>query len=226
MNASLAAAAIRARMTKKKLHQADLADVAQVEDLMRTFELYFQSQEHVEVLSPAEHSAMRLLDEEIGDDAGVDAFKGFSEKELMALLRFDDGRPAHWCALRCRDPAVTTWDEAHKHRYERQVDGSLPADVHGFSLLWHQLVGVAAMGALAWTAQPDSKVPGMLLCDGVGVGKTAQVMGLISLVQQVWVVESGGGHNLDGKRPPLLGEQRFRGGRLRHPWPRADKLDA
>ena len=43
--------------------------------------------------------------------------------------------------------------------------------------------------------------PGILLADGVGVGKTAQVMGFIAFLQSVYHAQK-----LGGMPPPIIGE--------------------
>lgn len=57
------------------------------------------------------------------------------------------------------------------------------------------------MAAHMWREKAEDDVPGMVLADAVGIGKTAQVMGLIALTQQVYMAEQ------EAKtRPPLIGE--------------------
>lgn len=75
-------------------------------------------------------------------------------------------------------------------------------------LLWHQLAGTTAMVGKMWTSEkaPERCVPGTLLADGVGVGKTAQVMAVIAFTQAVYLIERAvakGSTTL--KRPPIIG---------------------
>ncbi|KAM6500021.1 hypothetical protein JOM56_003035, partial [Amanita muscaria] len=67
------------------------------------------------------------------------------------------------------------------------------------SLLWHQLVGVASLATKAWGPDARHAPFGILLADEVGVGKTAQVMAFIALLQLVHQCELNG-----QQRPPLL----------------------
>ncbi|KAF9491153.1 hypothetical protein BDN71DRAFT_1510617 [Pleurotus eryngii] len=73
-------------------------------------------------------------------------------------------------------------------------------------LLWHQLAGTGAIVSKMWTPEmTDTSPPGTLLADGVGVGKTAQVMAAIAFIQQVYLIErqikKG---NTTVRRPPII----------------------
>ena len=169
------------------------------------FVTFFSAFENNEPFSiPMDTLMADVLDSGIGD-IGVRTMKMKGDAELMALLGFLEGRPAHWCKYKSEDPAITSWDENFVERYKlADALGTSTEGMSPLSLLWHQLVGIASMADKAWAADSaQSEMSGFILADGVGVGKTAQVMGFIALVQQVWIIERG---DRGGCRPPVLGE--------------------
>jgi hypothetical protein len=151
---------------------------------------------------PEANTMTDVLDDEFGD-IGVSRMKTRSTDELVMMLGFADGRPAHWAKLRCSDPAITSWDAEYVSKYVLTDEGAHKDGMSRLSLLWHQLVGIASMADQAWTKN-EATMPGFILADDVGIGKTAQVMGLIALVQQVWMIEN---NDVGGVRPPLIGKQ-------------------
>lgn len=54
------------------------------------------------------------------------------------------------------------------------------------SLLWHQHVSIASIIEKIWQTDNINSVPGVLLADEVGVGKTAQVIGTIAFMINVY----------------------------------------
>ncbi|KAG2034285.1 hypothetical protein BDR03DRAFT_1013621 [Suillus americanus] len=92
-------------------------------------------------------------------------------------------------------------------------------DMEPLALLWHQRVGIAAIVDKIWSAtKTDERVPGILIADEVGIGKTALTMGFIAfIIDAFWVqeVKAGRGRlegvtsniNLENLHPvPILGE--------------------
>lgn len=148
------------------------------------------------------------------NDMGVDRFNKRPIEELEMMLSYPNSRPAHWNTLRCSDAAITPWDDGIDGRYNIEHE-----DIHELKLLWHQLVGTAAMVDRLWTAKqswrPDvnlddpeeGRVPGVLLADDVGIGKTSQIISLIAFLQQVYRIEADEGQKLP--RPPLIGQSRW-----------------
>lgn len=87
------------------------------------------------------------------------------------------------------------------------------------SLLWHQRVGVAALADKMWLKKENlGGVPGVLVADEVGVGKTALMMGAIAMIiDAYWAQEVAAGRGkLTGitvdlnktnvHKAPMLGE--------------------
>jgi hypothetical protein len=173
---------------------ADLADESAVQQIISLYMDFFQRED--EELNLDGDTARELWNDACNDsgDMGVTDMKTKTEEELCSLLSFQYGRPVNWNAFCSESKAVTAWDQTDDAgKFEKGGVGMTE-----LRLLWHQLVGVAAMADKAW----QTKAPfGILLADEVGVGKTAQVMAFISFLQLVHQCEVNG-----QPRPPLLGK--------------------
>jgi hypothetical protein len=130
--------------------------------------------------------AYSMFEENQGnEDIGVAEFKSKSTLEMLQLLslniqtgQFPFGRPAS---------TVTTDDGT-------LVEDSPPAKPH-----WHQLVGTARMLQGFFTKELGQKPEPTLLCDDVGVGKTMQIIGTISMLAHIIELQRQG-----KTLPPLL----------------------
>jgi hypothetical protein len=129
------------------------------------------------------------------DDLGVGAWSYANDDNLNKLLGYKDGRPALFAKCRSKS-GKSAWDTA-------LTDNSDLFDLHP---MWHQKVGVAAMASLLWTKEECQAVPGILLADKVGLGKSAQVMMLIDLIIEMHMAEEIVKEGKPAWRPPLLGE--------------------
>jgi hypothetical protein len=67
------------------------------------------------------------------------------------------------------------------------------------------MCGVTAIIDKIWTKDKAS-VPGILLADAVGLGKTAQIMAVIAMIIQIWMAEKRGMEGSQEVRPPLIGK--------------------
>ncbi|KAF7974464.1 hypothetical protein HWV62_12104 [Athelia sp. TMB] len=123
-------------------------------------------------------------------DLGVARWATYSHDQLAALLHWTDKRPPTFAAHRSANH--TAWDDVWLDP-EFATDN---ADVSELTMMWHQTAGVCAMMDMFFTetkltARPDPDIPGeptcpgLMLADSVGLGKTAQVIGLISTLLQV-----------------------------------------
>jgi hypothetical protein len=128
-------------------------------------------------------------------DLGVSAFKKLSRENLNNLLQMPDGRPPFFNDKLAHDRTVTPWDFANGQLPKEQLSEEC-------TLLWHQQGGLGALAVRAWTDKPSPKpIPGTMLADGVGVGKTLQMLAHIAFTMCVRA-----GEILGGVRPPLIGE--------------------
>jgi SNF2 family DNA or RNA helicase len=147
---------------------------------------------------------------ENSDDIGVDTFRTYDEESLNRLLHFPDGRPALFNKFRSISRKCA-WDKGAEKDF---VEGN--PDMQPLSLLWHQRVGIASIVEKIWTKTLTDNVPGVLLADDVGVGKTAQVMGTIAfIIDAYWAQQLARGlaascpRELDinnVRKAPILGE--------------------
>src|SRR6201999_4277321 len=120
-------------------------------------------------------------------DRGVGRFKASSSEDLSILLGFPYNRPPSWAQVRHIDPIYNTWD--HPQMFEEVYSGNnLLPEFAEAALLWHQLVGIASMVDKIFFKSAVTHVPGIILADAVGVGKTAQMMGLIAFLQFVFLL--------------------------------------
>ncbi|KAF4568554.1 hypothetical protein EYR40_010036 [Pleurotus pulmonarius] len=148
------------------------------------------------------HAYVEMLEE---GDIAVKVMSKKTTDELCTLLSFHGSRPGQWNTFLCNDGA-TAW-HLRLTPSNPVVTRCKPSNTiinitldmfqnrgYGFkpmSLLWHQLVGIAAIVAQMWYGQrvTSAQMSGILLADGVGVGKTAQVITTIAFIQQVKLIE-------------------------------------
>ncbi|KAG2111479.1 hypothetical protein DEU56DRAFT_919984 [Suillus clintonianus] len=123
------------------------------------------------------------------EDLGVDGWREMDNDKLNHLLQFPGGKPVLFAEFRSKT-GLCAWDAASTSKF---VEGN--EDMEPLALLWHQRVGVAAMVDKIWSAsKSDEEVPGMLIADEVGVGKTALTMGFIAFViDAFWIQEVAAG---------------------------------
>lgn len=190
--------------------------VASDEDVQRIWTMYMQyfnsqqdgsdavdldvglnSEDHIQ-----ETSAHQIWNQT--DDLGVEKWRRIDDGALDSLLGYVDGRPALFSKYRSKS-GLTTWDSEWNLRFGTS-DMSMEHDISELLPMWHQKVGVVAMAELLWTIEPCD-VPGILLADKVGLGKSAQLMMLIDLIIAVNMAEEMEKKGTVGKRPPILSER-------------------
>lgn len=128
-------------------------------------------------------------------DLGVENFAQHSEEALATLLNFPDGRPTLFAKLRSTS-GLCAWDGDNAHQF---FPGN--PDMRPLSLLWHQLVGIASIVDKTFTANPvEGGLPGVLIADAVGLGKTSLIMGTIAfIIDAFYVQEAVAGRKVGGK---------------------------
>jgi hypothetical protein len=136
-------------------------------------------------------------------DLGVAKFVQHSEEALSLLLNFPDGCPTLFAKLRSVS-GLCAWDVDNTKQF---VSGN--PDMKPLRLLWHQLVGVASIVDKAFSAEPvEAGLPGILVADAVGVGKTALTMGVVAfIIDAFYAQEAAAGGRVGGKllHPDTLG---------------------
>jgi hypothetical protein len=131
-------------------------------------------------------------------DLGVDTFGGKSEADLQGLLGWRNPRPPIFADLRSQR-GISEWDDGVEFEQD-------DPDLEPLKLLWHQTCGIATIVNMLFVDKEQSKMPGILLADKVGLGKTAQVMGTIAFLIQVWMQEKATDTGNAAARPPLICE--------------------
>lgn len=104
-----------------------------------------------------------------------------SYDDLSKSLAFQDGRPFYFSA----------------HFIRPQNSKTPPAP---FNLFWHQLAGVHLVIRENFSAKPLNTIPGMLIADEVGLGKTFQSAAIMSFLTERQQAELRG-----YPPPPLIG---------------------
>jgi len=128
-----------------------------------------------------------------GADMGVTRFRSMDDQSLMDLLDFPQGRPIMFAKFRHIDTTTTPWDSPEDEMWEGGGPGLRP-----LRLLWHQLCGIASLVDGVFQLR-GKQVHNRLLADDVGIGKSAQIMGMVAFLILVWFVEEKG-----TTRPPII----------------------
>lgn len=127
-------------------------------------------------------------------DLGVAKWAQWSLEDLLTHLGFLGGRPVLFAGWR---------SQRGDQKYLEEIEEGDRAPV---ALMWHQAVGVATMSEGYWTEKPvKGGIPGMLLADNVGLGKTVEIMALIAMIIQTRSAEQ----QQRGVRANILGECGF-----------------
>ena len=128
-------------------------------------------------------------------DLGVQKFSTFDDNALNQILNYSDGNPLLFNSTMIPNGLRTLWEPPLPH----------PESLVPLKLLWHQKVGIATMVDHFWSArveEPGLKT-GLILADEVGLGKTAQLLGLLA-----FLVEHRAGQSISSKirSPSIIGK--------------------
>ncbi|PBK58567.1 hypothetical protein ARMSODRAFT_1028169 [Armillaria solidipes] len=122
-------------------------------------------------------------------DMGVEAWAKKTEEALKELLRWPEGRPAEFNPF-INETLVDLWEDLE---YMKKIPPEGDPDNKPTTLFWHQLVGIVALINMVWTAQEQPNgVEGAILADEVGLGKSAQIMGLLAFIMAARRVQMAG----------------------------------
>ncbi|KAG2108191.1 uncharacterized protein F5147DRAFT_652914 [Suillus discolor] len=107
--------------------------------------------------------------ENSSEDLGVDGWREMDNGTLNHLLQFPGGKPMLFTEFRSKS-GLCAWEDMSK-KFVKENN-----DMEQLSLLWHQCVGVAAIVDKIWLSnETEGDIPGILITDEVGVGKTVKV---------------------------------------------------
>ncbi|KAG2063203.1 hypothetical protein BDR04DRAFT_1164116, partial [Suillus decipiens] len=224
-NAADTSAKVRGRARARKVKNLSLSAAGDVDLIWPAYVQLFQT------IPPEPEPPTDQADQETRDavwdssnDLGVDEFKNLNDVALNHLLQFPDGRPALFAEFRSKTRKCS-WDNDASKDFVKSNSDMVP-----LSLLWHQRVGVAAIVDKIWqpaVSPPAVDVPGILIADEVGVGKTALVMGTIAFtIDAYWVEQIALGNakdlpvGLDAttvRKAPILEKKPFFAGNARIP---------
>ena len=122
-----------------------------------------------------------------GVDPGVEVEARLSPEVLARALGFPQNLPLLFNA-RYHKGGATEWDNRIAFREAESSPDLTPNVLH-----WHQLAGVHATIRRLLSAKASSLVPGILIADEVGLGKTVQ-----SLATIAWLTECVGRQKAGG----------------------------
>lgn len=180
-----------------------LATEDDLEDLKNVYAEYFLADSESSLgslesdppLIASNAQSVGLRDASGGEDIGVDEESTAGPGTLASRLGFiKNGLPHQFNPFRHR-MGLTSWSNPSDFE-DASSKNLLPAALH-----WHQLAGVHSIIRHTFTAEAgEKKCSGMLICDEVGLGKTALVIATIAFLNQCLSSER------KGLLPPVLGE--------------------
>ncbi len=152
--------------------------LAMTELLRRHFAAVSEDTEDIDITREAVDDALEAVKVfEEGGDIGVQTFWPKSKEEMWKLLDFPEGRPVLWNKYRTKDTALTAWDkgetETTRHEYN---EGSDRMNAQPISLFPHQLHAIAACVETIFDERRKTDKGGMLIADGVGLGKISHIV--------------------------------------------------
>ncbi|KAF8871323.1 P-loop containing nucleoside triphosphate hydrolase protein [Infundibulicybe gibba] len=163
-----------------KTNQVALKNLATEEDVNDLELIYAEYLNEVESDLPALNAEPILpfnLQEVEGGDLGMEQESHMEPDILASRLGFQHGLPIQFGSHRHPTGAANVWDDP-------AVFESSP-DLQPLKLHWHQLAGVHSIIRNTFTQLPDDiGCSGVLICDDVGLGKTALAITLIGFLNQ------------------------------------------
>lgn len=178
-----------------------LATEAEIGELQLAYADYFNIHDNVHdgetPIIPADNPTSIQLGEICQGDLGMELEKDLSPESLSSNLGFRHGLPLQFLNLRHKQ-GLTAWQHSELFGTSPPPDCMAPMQLH-----WHQIAGVHSLARSVFTATPatNGNPPGMLICDEVGLGKTALSISILAFLNQTAVLQEQG-----GALPPFLGE--------------------
>ncbi|CEL53169.1 putative ATP-dependent helicase C17A2,12 OS=Schizosaccharomyces pombe (strain 972 / ATCC 24843) GN=SPAC17A2.12 PE=3 SV=1 [Rhizoctonia solani AG-1 IB] len=120
---------------------------------------------------PSSYSMLSLVDDD--EDLGVGHLKDLSTAEIWARMGLPGATQFPFA-----EPGSSSTSPSQSESDEGAKQAAIP--------YWHQAVGVQAVVERAFTKHIGDKGQPSLLCDEVGLGKTIQIVGIVSLVRHYY----------------------------------------
>lgn len=183
-------------LATNKIDTFELASEEDLADIMRLYQEYFMPSEDDDddspVLGHEDPINFNLQDVEDGD-LGMEEESKLDPDTLAHRLGFLKKRlPPQFMGFRHR--SSTAWDNIDNFS---DLNSLQPLQLH-----WHQLSGVHSFARNTFTSKPsDTHCTGMLICDEVGLGKTALTISIIAFLSQCVLLQEK-----KAELPPVLGK--------------------
>ncbi|KAF5309269.1 hypothetical protein D9611_015099 [Ephemerocybe angulata] len=198
---------VRARKPKKELtlitKQAlqALASHEDVSDLGHLYDTYFSDDAVDDSIARERHCGgeVKFAEPVSGADHGVEIEAGMTPEQKRYNLGFHNGLPLMFNDKR-HDMGITLWEYKACHE-----DGKADAMLENLTLHEHQIDGIHAIVRKIFTTEPSTReYTGILIADGVGLGKTLQAIGVIAFLVDVATRQL-----MSHPIPPIIREQPY-----------------
>ncbi|KAF9520456.1 hypothetical protein BS47DRAFT_1357316 [Hydnum rufescens UP504] len=137
-----------------------------------------------------------------GQDLGVSAFSDRTSEGLRTLLGWPQDQDSPFLLPFRHVDGQTEFNKGQEALFQHLDPSTLdpPYPFTSQRLQWHQLLGIVSAVCQVFSSSDQASERGILLADEVGLGKTAQGLGLIAFLTQMVV-------HLSADRPFLRGKQ-------------------
>ncbi|KAF9441652.1 hypothetical protein P691DRAFT_683240 [Macrolepiota fuliginosa MF-IS2] len=187
----------------------DLATEEDVTDLLSVYHEYFEA--HVE-----DEDEPPITDElpekkelnNSGGDFGMEAEQKLSFSSLSCKLGFRNGLPAQFNLFRHRS-GISPWDDEKAFKFA----GPVPVELLPIRFYWHQLAAIHSITRSVFTEEKDGNhTMGVLIGDEVGLGKTAQAIGMLAFMNQLIFLQ-----RRELQLPPIIRDRPYLAGSTKIP---------
>jgi SNF2 family DNA or RNA helicase len=170
----------------------DLATEEELLELIRIYQEYFvPADEDDEAPALSEIPKDLITMKDAGDgDLGMEVEAHLTPDALATRLGFLKWRLPHQFNPHRHLSGITAWDSSSLFVVG---DAPLSPSLMQMALHWHQLAGVHSVIRSSFTKDPSpDNCTGMLICDEVGLGKTALAISIIAFLNQIVLLQQKG----------------------------------
>lgn len=174
----------------------DLATTEELTELVNVYHEYFSPEpddDDLPAINPDVPLSFGFKEVTCGD-LGMDVEQNMSPDVLASNLGFLRQRLPHQFNTSRHKSGTTPWADPGLFVMSPRPECLEPLQLH-----WHQLAGVHSIIRNTYTSTPvPGHCTGMLICDDVGLGKTALAISTIAFLNQVVLLQG------DGQKLPLI----------------------